>query len=136
MKKNADGQEWIWPNALILLLVCLLLSAISTPLQAEVMDKEPSVSDNWISVGILSLVAILAWPRRWWAGVIVSAFFLFTRWGVWAELREPFVGPAIFREAGAGYVKQFYLSAGLGLAVHLVAAVYGIWKVRRSRLLP
>jgi hypothetical protein len=117
-------------------LVCILLAAIVWPVHAEVMDKEPSIADNWFATGICSFAAILAWRFRWWAGGAVAALFLITRLSVWSELHDPFVGPAIIQEAGSEYVWQFYLSAGVGLAVQVTAAAFGLRRWWRSRSLP
>ena len=119
-----------------LLFVILLLCVLFSPLQAEVMDKEPSIAQNWVNAAAFSLAALLAWRYRWWAGACVSGFFIATLFAVWSELRDPFVGPAINGEAESGYTRHFYSSAALGLAVHLAAAIYGMRKGRRSRSLP
>jgi hypothetical protein len=116
-----------------LLLVGLLSSLMTAQVYAEVMDKEPSIADNWWAAILLALVAVLAWRWRWWAGAVVTGVFLLRVWGVWAEVHDPWVGPAIVREAGQEYPGQFYLSVLLGVAAHAGAAVGGIRKARRAR---
>ena len=44
-----------------LLWVCVLLAAMFSPVHAEVMDKEPSIADNWVNAAAFSLAALLAW---------------------------------------------------------------------------
>jgi hypothetical protein len=110
----------------------LLLSlalASGVPIFAEVMDKEPTIAQNWayaVGAGLLCL-AMGRW--RWWAGIAVSALWLAWIWGVRQELANVSVGPAILAEGGQRYVTQFYLSAVLGLALR-GGAIYVNWRTR------
>lgn len=105
---------------------------MSGSLHAEVMDKEPSIVQNWIVAVSTGIVALGAWRWRWWAGAFVSALFAVAVAGVWSELSDPFVGPAIREEAGSGYGLHFYASVAFGTALHCAAAVHG-HRRRRAR---
>ena len=79
--------------------VAILFVAFGCRVFAEVMDKEPTITQIWIYAGVGGLVAIAAWRWRWWIGLPYSVIWL---WGIWAfrqEVGDPFVGPAILREA-------------------------------------
>ncbi len=104
--------------------------ALVVPLHAEVMDKEPSTSDNWILAVVTGVLAFAAWRWRRWAGCVVFALFALAVLNVWSELHDPSVGPAIVQEAGSSYAANFYASAAIGLVLHSTAA---IWGLRRRR---
>jgi hypothetical protein len=46
------------------------------PVCAEVMDKEPTVAENWAWALVGGALARLAWRRRWWTGIVVSRLSL------------------------------------------------------------
>src|SRR4051812_14652780 len=85
-------------------LLALPLFLISSPAFAEVMDKEPSMPEIWhwlaVSIGVGIACAVL---HPW---LLVPSFLLgpVNRVAIaWTEWHDPFVGPAIMREAGSGY---------------------------------
>lgn len=120
------------PNLEGILLAVVAWSCSVTLLYAEVMDKEPTVAANWLWAVVGGGLAILAWRWRWWVGVIVSTLALVHPYVMYLEVNDPSVGPAIRREAGQGYVTQYYWSAAVAVALHMVAA-YGGLKARRER---
>ena len=117
-----NGQQM--KAALLATATLLLLPSV---VAAEVMDKEPSIEGLWTRAIIFGVVGLLAWRRglRWGIGAtFLSLLFV---WGFYTELTDPFVGPDILKEAGAGYVSGAYMSfwvcaflhlAGIALSLH------------------
>jgi len=103
-----------------------------TPLYAEVMDKEPTVAANWMTALAGGGAAVIAWRWRWWLGAAVSAFALALVYTMYLEITDPSVGPAIRQEAGQSYITQYYWSAAVAVALHMIAAYSGL-KARRER---
>jgi hypothetical protein len=101
-------------------------------LAAEVMDKEPSVTANWMWAVVSGALAVLAWRWRWWLGALLSCLALAGIYFMYQEIDDPSIGPTIRREAGQGYITQFYLSAAVGCLLH-VAAAYSGFKLRRAK---
>jgi len=94
----------------------LLLTLVPTLLGAEVMDKESSVREIWSSVLLVGLVAVLAYKylplsAAGFVGLACRTLSAVLLFGVYQELADPHVGPAILREAGPGYVTQFHFAA-------------------------
>jgi hypothetical protein len=105
---------------------------IVSPLAAEVMDKEPTVTANWMWAVVSGALAILVWRWRWWLGAVLSFVALAGIYFMHQEINDPSVGPAIRVEAGQGYVTQFYLSAAVGCLLHATAAYTGL-QLHRTR---
>jgi hypothetical protein len=90
--------------------VMLLLMMIPLGFLFEVMDKEPSLIQNWI-------VSIL------WLALVVVAIALMLAWAQISELRDPFVAPSIVREAGYSYLIQSYLTSAIAILFPSVGAI-------------
>jgi len=102
----------------------------TVPLLAfEVMDKELSARVLLSIFALLGAFSFLAglW-RRWAAVVILIVIALFTG-NVAIELRDPFVGPAIWAEAGWDWVAAL---CG-GFLFSSLFAILGLW-VRSKQL--
>lgn len=87
----------------------LLVLLLTLPAAAEVMDKEPTLSEIWLS-------ALLASASSWIVGrfspplaflVLVPALPVL---GAVLECHDRFVGPAILREAGFAYFFQAHMA--------------------------
>jgi hypothetical protein len=88
---------------------------------AEVMDKEPSLTQIWTEFGVLILLGTgLTLLHRWLALLVVPIIFLYA-FGTLDELQDPYVGPAMLHEAGRGYVIQSYLAVILALTAPPIA---------------
>jgi hypothetical protein len=74
----------------------------------EVMDKEPTLAQRAALYGILGLVGVLLARKRWWFGVTVLPVAAIFGLADMSELRDPFVGPEIVREAGLLHVVVWY----------------------------
>jgi len=98
------------------------------------MDKEPTVTGNWLWALVGGGLAIIAWRWRLWLGAILSALVLSGIYVVHLEITDPFVGPAIQKEAGQRYVTQFYWSALVGCTLQVIAVCHGmkVWWASRT----
>ena len=78
---------------------------------AEVSDKVPTIGGIWLFAAVISLACLFAsaWRRR----AAFVAFPLIVLWAfiITSEVRDPYVGSAIVREFGRGYVTQAYIAA-------------------------
>ncbi|MBX3172562.1 MAG: hypothetical protein KF760_34480 [Candidatus Eremiobacteraeota bacterium] len=96
---------------------CFLVILLTAAAAAEVMDKEPSLSEIWMAA---ALAAVLAWflgrrfPRLGCLALVPSLPVLM----VVEESYDKFVGQAIVREAGPGYIAQAHLAIGLVLLAY------------------
>jgi hypothetical protein len=116
-----------WTKVIGLLLVTI--AAVS----AEVMDKEPGLNEIW---GSALLAACLAWALGR-VHPLLGGLALFPSLPVIAavsECHDQFVGPAILREAGSGYIAQAH--AALGFIVLSYAAGAARWRGRQTRNTP
>src|SRR5262245_38560418 len=105
------------------------------PIFAEVMDKEPSLTQIWTEFAVLVLLGIgLTLLHRRLVLLVLPFIFLFA-FGTLDELQDPSVGPAILHEAGRGYVIQCYLAVILALVAPPVAIVVKQPKLTLSGLL-
>lgn len=104
-------------------LVGLLVLMLPASAQAEVMDKEPAPSLIWASAIVAGVVGMQLWRTRWWLGLpaSIAATLLFAR--VWAEILDPFVGPAIRAEAGIGYIESTAAATMLVAVLHVLGAL-------------
>ena len=94
----------------------------------EVMDKEPSLLQIWFLFLLVGVGGFLLCRYRSWLLAVVLPIALFLAWGHLSELHNPFVGPAIAREAGRAYFTQSDIAMALGMAFPLL----GMIKRRRT----
>jgi hypothetical protein len=112
--------------------VAFLVFALASFAHAEVMDKEPTVTNMWTAAAMFGIAGAAAWVWRAWLGCLASCITLFFAWGMYAELADPFVGRDILQEAGPAYVRHTYASVAASIAPHLGAIVFRFWKHRRA----
>lgn len=96
----------------------------------EVMDKEPSLLQIWVVSLVLGIGGFVLARYKYWLPLVVLAFALILAWSQLFELRDPFVGPAIVREAGYSYVVQSYLAIAIALSLPVIGAIIK-WKQER-----
>lgn len=99
-------------------------------LLAEVMDKEPSLKEVLFFQSILCLISIIAcfflakhvrWLFLACIPVLLSlaAFLL-------GDILDPFVGPAIWEEAGPAYVYGICCGAIMMICIPIVGGIVGV----------
>lgn len=112
------------------LCVTLIIGVFPSVVAAEVMDKEYTLAQIWIVsiAGAACSFALCRW-RAWLVFILFPLAFLLPS-VVIRELWDPYIGPAIVREAGYGYVIQSYMAALLVIVGHTSGVV--LWFRRRS----
>lgn len=111
------------------LLLILMGFAAPSICDAEVMDKEPTLSVLWV-VGVFgALSGLLAFKKCWWLLFLSSLLTLLFFISMILEVNSVGVGEEIRSEAGEFYIVSVYLGFLTVLLSHLVGFV--IWK--RSR---
>lgn len=98
-------------------------------LHRDVMDKEPSLAILWLTLGGITLFGF--WFGRRWPSRALIVLPLAVVWigALLGEVWDPWLGPAIRREAGVSYVAQVYLLSALALLAPFAGM---IWKRLRS----
>ena len=109
----------------VLILLALLVEASNA--RAEVMDKEPSLSQIWAVAVAFGGLGAAAWRWNRWIGASVSVLAALAAWAMHAEFADPVVGPAILREAGRAHFAFAYL------AVLTCALLHGTGAILRAR---
>ena len=89
----------------------------------EVMDKEPSLSGLALWYVGLCAIAYLASRQRWWLGLLLLPVIGFIGFSNIAEVRDPYVGPAILQEAGQRYVTLSYAMLLSAIAFPIIVAL-------------
>lgn len=89
----------------------------------EVMDKEPSLLHVWFLFLLVGVGGFLLCRYRGWLLAVVLPIVLFLGWAHLSELHDPFVGPAIAREAGRDYFIQSYVAISLAVVLPLVSVI-------------
>jgi hypothetical protein len=90
-----------WMTFVVLLAVCLSFPA---SVQAEVLDKELSVSALWAAGALGAWLGAIVCAHRPRVGLLTAAVALVPLLSAFSELADPFVGPALLRETGGRYV--------------------------------
>ena len=119
----------------LLLISFVILFFFPLSAYAEVMDKEPSLS-LIIILGIFGSVATLFTARyKPILLLIVAPLFLFYFYALLVEINDPFVGPAILKEAGAFYVNSAYVFAcSIALSIPL-GLIWHRWYKQHNKLI-
>lgn len=94
---------------IIYVYIFVWLFAFSTSAYAEVMDKEPTLLLNYIWGISGDVLCFLSARYRPLLLLLTGSISLFYFYGLVQELRDPYVGPDIAREAGIFYVVSSYL---------------------------
>ena len=113
-------------------LVPVVMLAMATKANAEVMDKELSIPVIWGSTALVVLLAVGGSLLARW--LLLITFFLAVPLGptfAWTEWHNAMAGPAIAREAGATYGLHANSAMCALILAHLVLWVFAS---RRHRL--
>lgn len=91
----------------------------------EVMDKEPTVLQNYLFFISIGGAAYLLSRYRYWLTLIALPTLLFFVWLHVSELNDPFIGADIVREAGYSYVVHSYVAMAIAVALSLIGVFTG-----------
>jgi hypothetical protein len=94
---------------------------------AEVMDKEPSLLSIWILCFAGIFLAFLSAKKSKWVAIITLPIMLFFA-SLIGEVEDPFVGPAILKEAGNIYIVSAYIAPLL-----VLFSLGGAFYIRRKK---
>jgi hypothetical protein len=95
----------------------------------EVMDKEPSFLQVWLSFLFLGGGGFFLCRYRSWLLSVVIPIMLLLALGHLSELHDPFVSPAIAHEAGCDYFTQSYIAMALGVVLPFLGMIKGRQKL-------
>jgi hypothetical protein len=110
-------------------LLAALWALVPAPVFAEVMDKELSIPEIWVS--LLCGVLLCAVATGLWRWLLVPSFAVGLYIGVgyaWTEWFDPGVGPAIRAEAGEGYGYHANAAVALLLSAHVAGWFLSSWQ--------
>lgn len=99
----------------------------------EVMDKEPSLPGMWICGVGFGALGYWAGRRWFWPAIPVLTLAIFWTYAMHVELTDPWVGPAIVREAGHAYVVQGYFTGFLSIALTMAGMATALARRWRGR---
>lgn len=100
---------------------------------AEVMDKELTLTFLWSYFTGVGFVGFLFGFVRWWLCVAIVPFIAILAFFQISELNDPFVGPDILAEAGAGYVLQSYAAISSGVVLPILGILTAaIWRLKSA----
>ncbi len=115
------------------MLVTAALIFISAPAVAEVMDKEPTVTQIWLSAAIGGAIGFIACRFRAWLLVIALPLTTALPLSTVLETYDRFVGPDIRREAGMQYAIQAHLALAIVVISNLIGATLRTLRYRSER---
>ncbi|HEX3158946.1 MAG TPA: hypothetical protein VHQ45_10545 [Gemmatimonadaceae bacterium] len=90
----------------------------------EVMDKEPGIPALWLWAVGLGALGFAAGRWRRWAALPFVLLITLLSWAMLGELQDPFVGPAMPREAGRSYPWHLTVSAVIGVGLAIAGMVF------------
>jgi hypothetical protein len=97
----------------------MLLSGVllgASPAMAEVMDKEPTLASIWLWAVPGAVGTYLCARKQPFLGLLAALVSSRNAMVAVSEWHDPFVGPAMLKEAGAGYGLQSHVALMLVLA--------------------
>ena len=104
-----ERARWLLPNFLI----GIFLLGWSSSAVAEVADKVPSLTNMWVTTLVVNIFACILGLKKPLMALLVLPVSAFLIWGGLSELNDPWVGPAIRRELGQGYIDQSYYALAI-----------------------
>jgi hypothetical protein len=113
------------------LAVAVLVFA-TQPVGAEVMDKEPTLTNIWLWTVVGALVALIGCSWRIWIAIISLPLALLLPGGIILDLWDSSVGKNIILEAGKGYAASVYTAALVVVCAHVVGITLRVKRKRRK----
>ena len=130
---RAKEMKTIQLNLLTVGAIFVSILFFSIPVNAEVMDKEPSILNMWLFAIPLGLLGLIIAAYRWWYGLISLLIAGYICYQPVSEWNDQFVGPAISREAGAIWGFSAYSSFVFVVVIHFAAWILIYLKMRRMK---
>ena len=112
------------------LILFFVLLTVSTPVYAEVMDKEPPISRILIWTTAAAILGFIFNKNYRWAPLFLIPFTMIHPLSNVFEINDPYVGPAIMNEAGIQYFTVVYLS----FILVLFSNIFGIYLYYKKHL--
>jgi len=110
----------------LFIIFIIIVSFFPLSAHAEVMDKEPSLLFVFLC-GAFGSVAILITARyKSILLILVAPLPLLYFYALLVEINDPFVGPAILKEAGTFYVNSAYV-LGCTVASSIPIGLLWLW---------
>lgn len=113
------------------LAVAVLVFA-TQPVAAEVMDKEPTLTNIWLWTVVGALAALIGCSWRIWIAIISLPLALLLPGATILELWDSSVGKDIIREAGKGYAVSVFTAALVVVCAHVVGITLRVQRKRRK----
>lgn len=89
----------------------------------EVMDKEPTLLRVWLFSLFIGVGGFLLGRKHPISLFVILPFAFVSAWAHLLEIQDPFVGSAIVREAGYGYVMQSYAAISIAAVLPCLGAL-------------
>jgi hypothetical protein len=129
--RRKSARAWVEDRVSSLTgLVLLVLPSVAF---AEVMDKEPSLRRIWTWALCAGIGGLVGWPIAWPLGLAAALFGVPFFLGLFGEITDPHIGPAIVNEAGRGYVYQSCAALALFVLLHAVGVSLRVHQRRRAK---
>ena|SRR5215813_1076661 len=98
----------------------------------EVLDKEPPAIWFWKIFLPVAVVGFILCRFYWQLIAIILPFTLLLGWAITSELREPFVGEAIYAESKV-YIFQVYAGWLTAVLFPCVGALIGLKRQNKAK---
>ena len=103
-----------------------------TAVSAEVMDKELSSTGMLLGAMLVVGASVALARMKWWSSLVVLPFSGAYAVAVMLEIHDPYIGPAIYTEAGLSSVLIAYGFSIVAVIVPIFAAMLGRRKATTS----
>jgi hypothetical protein len=97
----------------------------------EVMDKEPTLVLVWCVALVIGVGGFFLSNYKYQFIVLILPIALYISFGLLREIHDEFVGSAILREAGIGYVIQNYLAILIMIGFPIIGTIRKYLQTRR-----
>jgi hypothetical protein len=91
----------------------------------EVMDKELTVPEGWVVAALVSVGGYITARWRPWLAAAPLGILVGLGASVALQLADPYVGPAILKEAGASYPLRVYSALVVAGAATFAGVFHG-----------
>lgn len=92
-----------------LLYLVIIMISMSQSAYAEVLDKEPSLTLNYLYGSIGTILCFISARYKPWTLLIIAPSFILYFLSLMFEVIDPYIEEALLREAGKMYILGIYL---------------------------